>query len=203
MAAGLLPQMFFKDRFWLAIVAGLLVVLYFVGKKYPRPFPRSGEFVARHRKAIIAAMDIVVVGTVVLGSMFFLSVFHEDLRTWRDPLQPQVIRAVSFFTLFVDMVVWSGVLGPLVGFHSFFQSDLTKFKRIVLLILCLMPALFTVLALLIGSAEDRRLMILLGVVFSAPGWIENGPSVLIGQPLFHIVWRILCRLHLVSGDVPD
>ena len=166
-------------------------------------FSRSHESVGRYRKAIATATDVLLIGTILLGCTIFLSAFREDFRAWHDPIQLQAVRAVHLFSLLVDVVVWSGVLGPLIGLLSFFQSNLTRFKRVILLILCLLPVLFTVPALVTGSAEDRRLMIQFGIIFSTPGWIENGPSVLTGQPLFHIIWRIMCKLHLASGDVPD
>ncbi len=203
MVAGPIPQMFFEDWFWLVIVAGLLVVLHFIRKPYSRPCPKSHESPGKYRKVVVAVTDAFLIGTVLFGCTVFLSALREDFRTWHDPLHPQAIRAMHRSLLFIDVVVWSGVLDPLIGSLSFFQSNLTRVKRIILLILCLLPALFTVPAVLTSPAENRWVVALLGVVFSAPGWIENGPSVVTGQPLFDIVWRVMRKLHLASGDVPD
>jgi hypothetical protein len=202
MVAWSLPQMFFEDGFWLAIVASLLVVLYGVKKRYPRPFPKSQEFLGRHRKAVATATDSLVIGAVLLCTLILWHLLRVDSGAWHSPSEPQEIRVMRISSLSVDMVVWSGVVGPLLGFLSFFQSNLTRFKRIALLILCLLPALFTTPGLLNASTENRWQTIQLGVIFSLPGWIVNGPGVLMGQPLSHLVWRIMCKLHLASGDMP-
>lgn len=207
MVMGSLPQMLSQGWFWLAIMAGLLVVVHFVRKKYLGPPPKSREFLNTHRKAvtkvIVMATDTLLIGTVLFGCTIFLSALREDFRVLHDPLYPQAIRSMHLSLLFADVVVWSGVLSTLIGPLSFFQSNLTKFKRIILLTVCLLPALFTVPALLTSPAENRGVVLLLGVVFSAPSWIENGLSVVTGQPLFDIVWGIMRKLHLVSGDAPD
>ena len=207
MAAGSIPEMFSQGRFWLAIMASLLVLLCFVRERCPRPVPKSREFLSRYRKRVIKAIatatDALLIGAVLFGVLIFLSALREDFRVLRDPSYLRAIWAMYLSLLFIDVVVWSGVLGALIGPLSFFQANLTKFKRIVILILCLLPVLFTVPALLTSPAEKRWVVALLGVVFCAPGWIENGSSVVTGQPLFDIVWRVMRKPHLVSGDLPD
>jgi hypothetical protein len=207
MVAESISQMISEAWFWLAIVAGLLVVLHFARKKHLQPLPISHESLDKHRKVvpkvIVTATDALLIGAGLFGCMIFFSALREDFRVLHDPLYPQAIRPMHLSLLFVDVVVWSGILSTLIGPLSFFQSNLTKFKRIILLIVCLLPALFTVPALLTSPAENRGVVLLLGVVFSAPSWIENGPSMVTGQPLFDIVWGIMRKLHLVSGDAPD
>jgi hypothetical protein len=207
MAAWSVSQVFSKEWFWLATVAGLLVVLYFMRKRYPQPFPGVGEFLSRRREAVMetvtTAADVLVIGTVLLCGIFLVYTLREDLRVWSAPSKPPAIRAMAIQILLVDMIVWSGITGLLIGALSFFKSKITRLKRAVLLILCLFPLLFTLPALLIDRLGNPWLMIELGLIFSAPGWIENGSTVLIGQPLPDIIWRAMRRFHLVSGDLPD
>jgi hypothetical protein len=203
MPAWSIPQILVKEWFWLAIMAGLFVVLHSVRKRYPPPFPKSRQFLRRRRTTIKRAMDVFAIGAVLLCSLFLLYPLRGAIGAWGAPSEPREVRAVLISSSFIDMVVWSGVTGPVIGFLSFFQSSLTRFKRIVLLILCLLPPFFTAVALLAGSIENWRSAVQLGAMFSAPTWVVNGPGVLIGQPLPNVLWRIMCKLRLASGDLPD
>ncbi len=204
MVAWSVSQMFFEDGFWMAIVAGLLVVLFLLSKKYPQPSPKSCDFLIKHRKAIARAADVLVIGAVLLWSMLFLDLLREEsAAAWHAPPEHQGYRDVMISSSFAVLVVWSGPVGALLGLLSCFRSNLTRFKRTVLLGLCLLPVLFATLALLTGPAEWGWLLIQLCLLFSAPDWVANGSRVVTGQPLSHIVGRIMCKLHLASGDVPD
>lgn len=199
MLGATVPQILYQQWFWFAILAVLLVALHFVRKKSPPPFPKSREFLGGHQKTIMKAMDLALIGMILLYSMTLFSVVREFYGAWAIAPESQEIRASAVSSSLAIMVVWSGFMGPAIGALSFFQANITKLKRIILLILCLLPVFFTTVASLAGFAENWRSVVQLGVMFSVPTWVVNGPGALIGQPFPDVLRRIIRKLRLVSG----
>jgi hypothetical protein len=86
---------------------------------------------------------------------------------------------------------------------SVFQSDITTLKRIVLLVLCLLPAVFAAANLSVASSEIGWSAISFGVLACIPSWVVNGPAVLTRQPFLQVMWRVMRKLNLASGDYPE
>jgi hypothetical protein len=207
MLAGSIPQVFSKAWFWGAIWVSLLVIALVIrryrgdGLRPPEPHP----FFQKHKKAIRLGSDIFIIAVVSALVAFALSISVADLsRALRE----------EGFTRGMDLrFAWSSFTGgtaiasrwgsALIGMLSVFQSHITATKRIILFVLCLLPIAFAVPSLAIASSELGWRSIPLGILGCAPSWIVNGPAVLTGQPWTHIMWRIMCRLRLVSGDYPE
>jgi len=111
----------------------------------------------------------------------------------------------AWAALFTMMIICSGFLGVFIGLLSVFQSNLTKVKRIILLVISLLPIIFTILLLLINHTKepaDSWSTIKLGLGASFGCWLINGPAIVIGKHFLPVAWNILCKLRFVSGEYP-
>jgi hypothetical protein len=173
MTAWSIPQIFFQGWSWLAIMAGLCVALHYA-----------------------------LIGRVLLYSAILFDAIHQFHSARAVAPESAEIQTSMGLSSFVIMVVWSGLTGAAIGFLSFFQSGLTRLKRIVLLNLCLLLVFLATMVFLAGPGGDWRSIVQLGAMSSVANWVVNGPGVLTGQPLPEVLWRIMCRLRLASGDLP-
>jgi len=188
--------------FWFAVVAAIIAVHYFWGKTPPPPKP--DRFSIKHRKTINKVMDICII-LLVLGQCLFLMAFPV-IRIFDALLVSRRLGATelrfAWVFLLVRMINCSGLAAVLIGVLSIFQSNLTKVKRLILLIICLLPTVFTIIALLIEPADEHRLTIEFGLIYLCSCWVINGPAVILGRHLFLVFWGIMRKLRLVSGDYP-
>jgi hypothetical protein len=207
MPATTTPQIFFQQWFWWLILLGLLILLYLARsrRRYPPPFPGAGAFFTKHRRVIVRATDLCAVVVVLLLGGFLLSFPVRDMveaLSKPQPLQAMELRFAWSFGL-MTMIFWSGQAAFLIGLLSPFHSNLTRRKRIFLLLLCLLPVVLTALVLATGFAGARWSTIQLGAVACFPGWFVNAPAILWGQPIVHTVWRIMRELRLTSSDYEE
>ena len=205
MVATAIPGFLYEDWFWLAILLGLFILLRFAKRRgrYPPPFPRIAAFLTRHQKHIVRATDLFIVVSVVLFGGFLLSFLVTDMvKALSAPLPVRATRLqYTWLGGLGAMIFWSGMAALLIGLLSPFHSNLTRRKRVFLLLLCLLPVALTALALATASADVRWSMIQLGAAACSPGWIVNAPPILVGQHCIDFGRRILCKLHLVSSDL--
>ena len=199
MTALALPKIFFNVWFWYAIMAAVWVIHFFWGKTPPPPKP--SKFFNRHKKTIKKVMDICII-LFVLGQCLLLMSFPV-VRIFDALFESQPIKAIELHfalaSLFTEMIICSGFSGMFIGMLSVFQTDLTKVKRFILLIICLLPIAFTIMALLIEPAEEPWSTVEL-CLFSCTCWIINAPAVFWGKHFFPVSWSIMRKLRLVSGD---
>jgi len=111
--------------------------------------------------------------------------------------------ALAFFLM--NLIIISGFSGFFIGLLSVFQSNLTKAKRIILVVISLLPIIFTILLLLINLTRepaDSWSTIKLGLGASFSCWLINGPAIIIGKHFIQVAWAILRALRLVSEEYP-
>jgi len=189
-----IPKILFNHWFYLSIIAVIVAIHYFWGKTPPPPKP--SHFFIKHKKTIARIGDIFLILCVLFGWKVILGVFN--------PLSESEIKLESshyvWWPFLISSIGISGLSGVLLGDLSVFQSNLTKVKRFILLIICLLPTVFTILALLIGHSETYWPIIKLGLIYSFICWINNGPAIIIGRHFFWVAWVVLRKLRLVSGD---
>lgn len=207
MVAWSIPQVFSKAWFWAAIWVSLLVIAIVI-RRYRGDGLRPAElhpFFQKHRKAIRLGSDIFIIAVVSALVAFALSISVADLsRALReDGFLRQMDLRFAWSSFIGSMTIASTGGSALIGMLSVFQSHITVTKRIILFVLCLLPVVFAVPSLVMASSELGWRSIPLGILGCAPSWIVNGPAALTGQPWTHIMWRIMCRLRLVSGDYPE
>jgi hypothetical protein len=200
MAPAAIPEILYKEWFWLPIAAGLIIAACFARRKNRPPFPRMRGFFARHERVITRINDILLICVVlipvpflpyVVGGLFNALPDHEPART--------VLLQSAWAFLFMSLIVWSGISGFFIGLLSVFQSNLTKTKRIILLILCLLPVTFTVLAVLTDIPETRWSIVQLCLYFSAGSWIVNAPAIIVGKHISTVLSDITRKVKSAFG----
>ena len=98
---------------------------------------------------------------------------------------------------FILLTVWTGASGFWIGLLSIFQLDLTKIKRIIILIVCLLPIIFTILHVLNDFTESRWLAIQICVYSSALSWIVNMPAVITGKSFSELLGNMVKKVKLM------
>jgi hypothetical protein len=176
-------------------------------KKNPPLFPGARKsirkFCKKHEKRITKISDIFWICIILLMAYFLyfmLSTFRMDFSVLSesDPIRTKFIKSDRWF-LFSILIIWSGISGFFIGFLSFFQSNILKIKRIILLIVCLLPIIFMVIQVLIDAVESLWWTIELCLFFSAGSWIINMPVVLTGKSFSELLENIHKKVKLVLG----
>jgi hypothetical protein len=202
MLALTIPKFFFNVWFLSAIMAVIIIIHYFWGKTPPPPKP--SKFLTKHKKAINKIMDVCIICVVLVYCLLLMSfpiIQIFDALSAPAPIRATDLQVVLAFFL-MELIISSGFSGLFIGFLSVFQSNLTKVKRIILLIISLLPIAFTTLLLLIEPSAKHWSTIKLGLNCTAGCWIINGPAILIGKHFFPVSWNIMRKLRWVSGDYP-
>ena len=194
-----LPKIFFNIWFWLMLFAALIAAVYFMKGKTPTAPPKATIFV-KHRKLIRKLCDIFLICILLLLFMLIAIPILID-NIFKPPSEPE-IRAghvqATWFILLMATICFSGLSGMLFGLLSVFQSNLTKIKRVILLIIVVLPLASTVLALLIDPSEDSWSILKLGLLFSLGCLLINGPAVFIGKSFFQIINVLVTKLYRAS-----
>jgi hypothetical protein len=209
MLALKIPKILFNGWFWLAIIAILIAIHYFWGKAPPPKKP--GKFYLKHKKTITRITDIFLISVFLLG---WFTILYRSLPIAFEPIfnppsspLPLAEHFKSALGLFSTVAIpILGTSGMLIGMLSIFQSNLTKGKRIILIVISLLPIVFTVLLLLITGTEipeARWSTIKLGLGALAVCWVFNGPAIITGTHFIKVSWAIMRRLKLVSGNLPE
>jgi len=165
-----------------------MVFVYFIRKKQPPLPPKPNKFFLEHKKPIRKLTDIFLICILLFNLLLFMGTAIPILiknMFYRPsvPEIPAVYLQTSWLILLMPSICISGWSGMLIGLLSIFQSNLTRTKRVILLIVCFLPVVLTVLALLTEYSEDYGL-IELGLLSSLGCWLVNGPAVLVGKPFF-------------------
>ncbi len=206
MAGWRMPQLLFEDWVWLVIC--LPLVLAVLAANYSRkgtpPRPRPHPFLVRHKSAIRLVSDLFILGFVSAMVVFvvwrsFRGLFSVSTG---DEFRRQMELRFAWSSFYAGMATVSAWGTFLVGMLSVFQSDITALKRAVLLVLCFLPATFVAGMSTISSELGWR-MVSLGLLSCLPSWLVNGPAVVTGRPFFRVMWQVVCRLRMASGDYPE
>jgi hypothetical protein len=203
MVSTIIPKILFSQYFWWIMAFVLIVAFYFTRKKSPPPFPGAGKFFEKHKKNITKIMDIFWIFMILLlafYSYFMLNIFRTDFSILleSEPFRIMSLQSERMF-LFSILIIWSGISGFFLGFLSFFQSNITKIKRIVLLIVCLLPILFTVIQVLTGYIESLWSTVQLCLLCIAGSWIINMPAVLVGKSFSELSENIHKKVKSMFG----
>ena len=197
-----IPKIFFNVWFWFAIMAVIIIIHYFWGKAPPPPKP--SKFFTKHKKTINKVTDVCIICFVLVYCLLLMSfpiIQIFDALSAPAPIRATDLQfALTFFL--IQLTIISGWSGIFIGFLSIFQSNLTKVKRIILLIISLLPIAFTTLLLLIEPSAKHWSTIKLGLDCTAGCWIINGPAIIVGKHFVRVAWSALRILKLVSGDFP-
>ena len=190
-----ITDILYKDYFWCGIWLVLGVLIYFAKRRSSPPFPRVNEFFARHKKGIIRILDVLLICLVLLWSLFPLSFVGEIYTALSAPEPIRFISLrVAFKLFFLFLIIWSGISGFFVGLLSVFHFNLTRTKRTILLIVCLLPLIFTALQIGMDITESPWIAIQICFYYSLGSWIINTPTVLLGKHFSQVLEGILGKL---------
>ena len=159
------------------------------------------EFFARHKKAIERIADVFLISVVLFFLAFLLLYVVPGLFNDVPDREPARTLYLQFALalLFTSLTVWSGFSGAAIGSLSFFQSNLAKTKRIILLVVCLLPIAFTLLEVLTGIPENRWATVQLGIYSSAVSWIFNAPAIIVGKHISTVLSDITRKVKSAFG----
>ena len=172
----------------------------------PTAPPKATIFV-KHRKLIRKLCDIFLICILLFNLLLFMRIAIPVLinNIFNPPSEPE-IRAgyvqATWFIFLMSAICFSGLSGTLIGLLSVFQSNLTKVKRVILLIIVILPLASIISALLIDPYEDARSILKLGLLSSLGCLLVNGPAVLAGRPFFQIINVFVTKLYRALHAVP-
>ncbi len=207
MAGWRIPPLLYEEWVWpiicLPLVFAVFAVKYFQKETPPRPRPHP--FFARHRRAVCLVSDLVIVCFVLAMVAFLVWVSFRDFFALPtgDVFRRHMELRIAWSSFSSGMVVVSAWGTFLLGMLSVFQSSITTPKRIVLLVLCFVPAAFVVGSFVAAASELDRRVISLSLLACVPSWLVNGPPAVTGQPFLRILWRVMRSLRIVSGDYSE
>jgi len=201
MASAAIPEILYKEWFWLPIAVGLTIVACFARRKGPPPFPGVRQFLVKHKKSIEKITDVFLI-SVVLFFLAFLLLYEvpglfNDVPD-REPARTMYLQFALALS-FLSLTVWSALSGAAIGSLSVFQSNLTKTKRLILLLVCLLPVTFTVLGVLMGIPETRWSTVQLCIYLSGVSWIVNSPAIIVGKHISTILSDISRKVKSAFG----
>jgi len=165
----------------------------------PTAPPKATIFV-KHRKLIRKLCDIFLICILLFNLLLFMRIAIPVLinNIFNPPSEPE-IRAghvqATWFILLMATICFSGLSGTLIGLLTVFQSNLTRVKRVILLIIVILPLASIISALLIDPSEDPRSILKLGLLSSLGCLLVNGPAVLAGRPFFQIINIFVTKLY--------
>jgi len=198
-----IPTIFSNQWFWLSLMAVVIALHYFWGKTPPPPKP--SKFFTKHKKTITKIGDIFLISIILLiiCLQWFSFPINTALKDFSELPRIGTLELRLICSIFlITMIICSGTAGGLIGLLSVFRSNLTKAKRIILLIVSLLPLTVTIIALSITTTENLWSFIKIGLIYSSTCWIFNGPAIIAGKHFFWVSWKLLCKLRLASGDYP-
>lgn len=205
MTAWSIPRLLDEGWMWVAVgwslLVAILAVRHFRHEAPPKPHP----FFVRHKKTIRVAMDIFIVCSVSAMLLCVVRISLPGSSSLSGVAAPikQIELQSAWITFSAGMMVMSAWGAALVGLLSVFQSNITRLKRIVLLALCLLPVVFAVASLSRAYSGLGWRAISQSILVGVPSWLVNGPAVLTGRPFFLVMWRVMRKLNLASGDYTE
>lgn len=162
---------------------------------------KQSSFIDRHSKTISRLGNVLLL--LWIGFLFYLSmripaqISLKLLKESQPVGRQQVCYVIS--TLLWGITGFIGMAGAFAGFLSIFQCHITRTKRIVLLIIFLLPIILTTANLLIRhhlgpSSIDIHLIIQLGLWSSFVILLSNGTTIIFGK---HIMILGTMGLHKI------
>jgi hypothetical protein len=161
--------------------------------------PGSQPFIARHFRTI----RLISFGLFLLGMIAFVlypsACQFSRALAWHG-FRRQMDLRFAWISFLGGMTIASAWGSPLVGLLPVFERNVTRLKRVILLVLCLLPLAFFLSSQAVASSELAWRDVQTGLVFCLPGWTINGSPIVAGQPFLRVIWRVARGLRLVPHD---
>jgi hypothetical protein len=200
-----IPKVFFNTWLWVAIAIALIAIHYFFGK--PPPPRKPSEFFLRHKKTIRQIYDGFLILMLILNWIMVFYFSTSPALGWPKDIPPTPDITRFPLKLFLSMAIsdwgWSAFI---IGMLSVFCSNLTRFKRLLLLVISILPIPLVILSLLVippGNPEELRITLTAGLYSLIICWLINGPAIIARKHFFYVAWYISRALRINSGEYPD
>lgn len=190
-----LPKILNNYWFYFGLMGAIIFINYFWGK--PLPAKKPSVFFTKHKQIIARISDIVIVCIIIFINLSML--FFPVKMLFEFSKYPTDLR-YELLILFINLIITSGWTSVYIGLLSLFQKNISKLKRIFLLIICFLPVLFTVLAILYEPNENYTLSIELCLSSLSRCLLINGPAIILGIGFFRFCWLVFNKLRLISGE---
>ena len=190
-----IPKILYSSWFYFCLMVIIIFINYFWGK--PLPAKKPSVFFTKHNKLIARIIDISIICLIIFLNLSML-IFQVKSFFGISQYQKDLKFELSF--LFISLIISSGWTVIMVGMLSVFQKNIIKYKRILLFLICLLPVLFTILAVLNEPEESHPTTIKLGLSFLISCFLINSPAIILGIGFFRFCWLVLNKLHLISGE---
>ena len=172
----------------ISLIPTFLTLVYFVSIKISISNKKK-------TRLIMELLFISILG--FCGSVFFFGIMHwafSELFKVSDHVRDVIPYTRTYRRFFVPTIF---LLSWGVFIISFSLFSKTKFKRILLLILCLLPIALALFTLIIEPQLNNWLIIRFAIISSLPCWIVNCPVILTGENLWQMATKLLLRMHLL------
>lgn len=199
MPTSTIPNIFLRSWFWFIIAITLTIIVYFLKKKSPLPFQNVKIFFTQHKTLITKISDVILISLIVFS--FFILIPNTQDNSSISFYNNSTRAEFEKFDLLISLlflIIWSGISGVLFGGISIFHSNLTIIKRVILLIVCLLPVVFTILSWLIDK-NSLRPNIQLCLYSSTLSWITNAPAIFAGKHFSRVLEGIDKKIRSLFG----
>ncbi len=151
-----------------------------------------------NKKKIRLIIELLFISILVFClSFIFVGIMHwgfSELFKVSDHVRGTISYTKTYRRFFVPAIT---ILGLGVFIISFSLFSKAKFKRILLLIFCLLPMALALFTLIIEPQLNNWLIIRLAIISSLPCWIVSCPVILTGINLWQMATALLARMHLL------
>jgi len=199
MPTSTIPNIFFKGWLWCIFAITLLIIVHLLKKKSPPPFQNVKNFFTQHKALITKISDVILISLIIFSFFILIpntqntsSILFYNNSTRAEFEKTDLLISLQF------MIFWSGLSGFLFGYISIFHSNLTIIKRVILLIVCLLPVVFTILSWLIEKISLRP-NIQLCLYSSTLSWITNATAIFAGKHFFRVLEGIDKKIRSLFG----
>ena len=196
MPTSTIPNIFFKGWFWCIFAITLLIIVHFLKKKSPPPFQNVKIFFTQHKVTITKISDVILISLIIFS--FFILIPNtqntSNILFYNNSTRAE-FEKIDLLISLQFMILWSGFSGVLFGGISIFHSNLTIIKRVILLIVCLLPVVFTILSWLIDKISlGPNLQLCL--YSSTLSWLANATAIFAGKHFSHVLEGIDKKIKL-------
>ena len=154
---------------------------------------KKHSFVAKHNKTISFVGNIfLLIAIVVVFYLKFKIPLKSNFNYLKRSNSINIQRLLSVTQSLLGAITgFIGMSGSFAGFFTFFRYDITKTKRIILLIICLIPIILTAINLLICPylgrwSVESDLLLKLGIQSFLSVFLINGATIILGKHIMTI-----------------
>jgi hypothetical protein len=179
---------------WVLYGVAILVSLYLarrMRKKGLDPYPTREKF-EKHKKTIDKVTNIFCGGVIILAAAVMIFGISLPLREIINPIAPldEKTQILELGLVFMQLTWFLGLTSFFIGMTTYFQQNLTKKKRIILLIVSIVPVCFFITWAFIDDGTPSLTKLKFAFSYCSGIAIINGPGIVSGTSFFELATKI-------------